>query len=651
MTLGRQLASAISAIFIVALIGVQAIHLRSAHTHLQRQLESLAQDAATSLGLSLGALLKNGDAALAETIIKPAFDRGHYERVDYLSATGERVVSKILPPEEGRYPGWFARVFPLEAPTAESLVSAGWRQLGKVRVTVHPRFAYEQLWTTARDTLLYMLLIYIAAMLALRVFLRGLLRPLAAVEAAAQAISSRNFVTLNLRPKTRELARVVEAMNSLSRKVNEAIEGESKRAEKLHAVAYGDPVTGLLNGRGFAARFESAYEGGEHEPFDGVLALVEIGDLGAINRQLGADRCDDLLRSLYQQMDDVAKASGGFAGRWTGALTILAMPHLTSGAARARLTVLRTQAIEALKEFGLDRAERICCAGVEARRGQTTLRALARGAEEAMLQAREAAEGIVVLDATSPMEVPAESDPFVIVRDALAERRLRLLGQVAYRMSDHRALHTEILSRLRDSAGNDITAAQFMPIVAAHGLSEEFDRGVIERVVAQMKERPRRDESISINLSMRSAEHPGFLEWLGNLLQRERAIAGRLIFEMAEHGVAKNPNAAAMLARTVNLAGAGFAIDNFGVHRDSLMLVQRLRPAYIKLAAAHTPRMVADAGTRFFAESLVRAARQLDIPAIAQSVEDDVTFQSLGALGFAGYQGHLIGKPAPWPRE
>ena len=36
--------------------------------------------------------------------------------------------------------------------------------------------------------------------------------------------------------------------------------------------------------------------------------------------------------------------------------------------------------------------------------------------------------------------------------------------------------------------------------------------------------------------------------------------------------------------------------------------------------------------------------------AIAQSVEDDITFQSLGALGFAGYQGHLIGRPAPWPK-
>jgi EAL domain-containing protein (putative c-di-GMP-specific phosphodiesterase class I)/GGDEF domain-containing protein len=654
MTLGRQLASAISAIFMIALIGVQVIHLRSAHTHLQRQLESLAQDAATSLGLSLGALMRGADAALAETIINPAFDRGHYERIDYLSATGELLVTKVLPPEQGKYPAWFVSIFPLESPTAESLVSSGWRQLGKVRVTVHPRYAYEQLWVTARDTLLYLLLIYVGAMIALRIFLRGLLRPLAAVEAAAQAISSRNFVTLNLRPSTRELARVVEAMNSLSRKVNEAIEGESMRAEKLHAVAYGDPVTGLLNGRGFAARFESTYEGGEHEPFSGVLALVEIADLGAINRQFGPERCDDLLRSLYQQMGEVAKATGGFAGRWTGALIILALPQLSSGAARERLTVLRTQAIEALKEFGLDRAERIYCAGVEARRGHATLRALARGAEEAMLQAREAADGIVVLEATSSAAASAagaESDPFVVVRDALAERRLQLFGQVAYRMSDHRPLHTEILSRLRDAAGNEMTAAQFMPIVAAHGLSDEFDRGVIERVVAQVKAQPRQDESVSINLSMRSAERPEFLEWLGTLLQRERAVAGRLVFEMAEHGVAKNPDAAAALARTVNRAGAGFAIDNFGVHRDSLVLVQRLRPAYIKLAAAHTPRMVADAGTRFFAESLVRAARQLDIPAIAQSVEDDITFQSLGALGFAGYQGHLIGRPAPWPKD
>jgi EAL domain-containing protein (putative c-di-GMP-specific phosphodiesterase class I) len=127
-------------------------------------------------------------------------------------------------------------------------------------------------------------------------------------------------------------------------------------------------------------------------------------------------------------------------------------------------------------------------------------------------------------------------------------------------------------------------------------------------------------------------------------------MAPRLVFELAEHGVLKNEAAAANFLTVVTRSGAGLAIDNFGVHRDSLALVQRYKPAYIKLAGAHTPRMLHDAGARFFAESLVRAARQLDIPVIAQMVEDDETFQTLGTLGFAGYQGNLIGRPSPWPR-
>jgi len=335
MTLGRQLGYAVSAMFLVALVGVQTIHLRSAQAHLQQQLDALAQDAATSLGLSLGTLMRGGDAAMAETVINPAFDRGHYQRIEYVSAAGERLVEKTLHAEEGRYPAWFVKLFPLNSPTAESLVSAGWRQLGKVRVTVHPRFAYEQLWGTARDTLLYLLLIYAAAMVFLHVFLRGILRPLAAVEQAAQAISSRSFVTLAIRPRTRELGRVVEAMNALSRKVNDVLEAETRRAEVLQAAAYQDPLTGLLNGRGFAARFESGYD--EGQAFSGVLAIAEFGDLAALNKELGTERCDEMLRTVYREMDEMARADGGFVGRWTGSLTIMALPQLRAEAARQPL--------------------------------------------------------------------------------------------------------------------------------------------------------------------------------------------------------------------------------------------------------------------------------------------------------------------------
>ena len=646
MTIGRQLALAVSALFLFALVGVEAVHVRSAQGHLQQQLESLAQDAATSLGLSLGVLLRGGDPALAETVINPAFDRGHYERIEYLSVSGERIVSRHLPAREGDYPGWFASVFRLYPPTAESMVSAGWNQAGKVRVTVHPRFAYEQLWVTARDTGVLLLIVYVAALLVLRLVLQGVLYPLSAVEKAAQAISARRFVTLRLRPKTRELARVVEAMNSLSLKVSEALKAETRRAERLQAAAYNDAVTGLPNALGFTARFESLYEG-EDESFAGVLALVDVVELGEINREIGAERCDALLRDLSRALDEAAAAAGGFAGRWSGALTALALPQLSADRAREVLGGLRTRVQATLVEHGAGAHDRVSVGGVEAAGGRPELRELMASAQEALRNAAGVLGGVVVFDADRT-QYTEPGDPAAPVREALAEGRIRLVGQEAYRVGDHRKLHTEVMARLYDAAGHEMVAARFVPIVIAQKLIEDLDIAVVEKV---MRDTGRVEEHVSVNISARSLENADFIAWLSDKLARDRAVASRLIFEVAEHGVVRNEKAAAEFARVVNRAGAAFAIDHFGIHRDCLALLQRLHPAYVKLAGVQVRRAVADAGAHFFAESLVRAARQLDIPVIAHHVEDEAIYQAILSIGFSGYQGNLGGGPRPWPSQ
>jgi EAL domain-containing protein (putative c-di-GMP-specific phosphodiesterase class I) len=77
--------------------------------------------------------------------------------------------------------------------------------------------------------------------------------------------------------------------------------------------------------------------------------------------------------------------------------------------------------------------------------------------------------------------------------------------------------------------------------------------------------------------------------------------------------------------------------------------MQRLHPAYVKLAGAQVRRAVTDLGARSFAESLVRTARQLDIPVLAHHVEDEAMFHAIAAVGFSGYQGNLGGSPTPWP--
>jgi hypothetical protein len=224
MTILRQLFFGASLLFLLVLAGVEAIYLSNARLYLQQQLESHSQDTATSLSLWLATLPRFDDRALIETAVNATFDRGYFERIRVVSVSGEILVNKQLPPAQDEVPRWFARLLPLQAPSSEALITAGWQQRGRVLVTSHPHFAYRQLWHTWLETLAWLALAYAATLAALRVFLAGILRPLAQIERTAAAIGERNFSTIENIPRTRELAQVVTAINRLSGKVRRAIE-------------------------------------------------------------------------------------------------------------------------------------------------------------------------------------------------------------------------------------------------------------------------------------------------------------------------------------------------------------------------------------------------------------------------------------------
>ena len=651
MTLARQLISAISLVFLVMLVGVEAIYLSGARAHLQDQLESHAQDAATSIGLSLGILLVRGDNALAETVINAAFDRGHYARIEFVNRTGEVLVSKILPPQQGeKYPQWFAELFPLEGPTAESLVSTGWQQMGRVRVTSHPEYAYAQLWDVARSTLLLLILIYAVALLVLRLILKGILRPLSAIEAAAQAISRRDFVTVDEHPSTRELARVVAAMNSLSRRVREALEAETARAAALREAAYVDPVAGLLNRRGFGETFESRYEY-ERGSFTGAAALIQVSNLAQVNEAHGQARGDALLASIGDGVREVARDAGGLAGRWGGAMFVLVVPDADMGVATRRLEALQRRVRSSAAELGLETEVDISIGAVFVEGDRPALEAFLSAAEEALKQAVE-----LRVDTPQVRRLRLEAghsgtqEQLEILRAAIAAGQIHLVGQRVFALPGAEVLHTEIMGRLIDASGRQIPAAEFMPLVTRHELSAQFDRAVVGKVIERAGS-AEAGATIAVNLSARSIADGAFGDWLGGALARHPARRVRLVFEIGEYGVLQDETAAQRFAERIAKLGARLAIDHFGVHRDSLALLRRLGPAYVKLSAVYTRKLADDMGTRFFVESVARAARQLDVPVIAQSVEDEGTLATLRALGLGGYQGFAAGRPSPWPPE
>ena len=207
MTLGRQLLLGISLLFALMLCGIEYIHVANTRDFLQNQLRTHAQDTATSLALSLGPVAAAGDSLHEETVVNPVFDRGYFSSIEYRSVSGEVRVRRTLTPGASGVPDWFVHAFAIDSPTGEALVSAGWRQLGRVLVTMHPEFAYQHLWSTTLESLGWLALLYLLALGGATLFVTGILRPLRAVERVAKEIAERHFPVLDIRPRARAAAR------------------------------------------------------------------------------------------------------------------------------------------------------------------------------------------------------------------------------------------------------------------------------------------------------------------------------------------------------------------------------------------------------------------------------------------------------------
>ena len=81
MTLYRQLVIFTLVLFLILFTGTLLVKFESTRSFLMDQLESHAQDTATSLGVSISQYSTENDLPAIESMINAVFDRGYYRIV------------------------------------------------------------------------------------------------------------------------------------------------------------------------------------------------------------------------------------------------------------------------------------------------------------------------------------------------------------------------------------------------------------------------------------------------------------------------------------------------------------------------------------------------------------------------------------------
>ena len=649
MTLIRQLRTGILTAFVALLVGIEGLYVWSAKEHLEDQMNAHANETATSLALSIGSRTSSIDASLANIMINPVFDRGHFAKVEVRSTGGELVFGRSLERYESAAPRWFVALVPIEGPTGEALITAGWKQLGKVVVQVHPGFAYQQLYATARATLLWLLLLFALALVAMRYYLVGILTPLKQIEQAALAISNRQFVTIGTEPRTLELQRVTRAINSLSARMRDVIAQESDRAERLRKDAFEDTLTGQLNRRGFEQAVSATLDG-RSEIHSGALALFSISGLEEVNRLFGLSKGDELLKRLAAELALPGRRGSAVVGRWQGPVLAAFGPTVDAPAALAWAEGVRNAFAAHLRQEGIGEEVALSAGIVHFGGGGIALAQLGPVAEAALADAAQkggTAGGVA--DAVYRSGEPAQGAELKEIEAAIAAGRVTLLGQNVITIADKNVLQMELFCRLTSADGTVIPAERFMPVASRHGLLGALDLKVIEQALLALERIASLPRTVSVNVTIQGAGDARLRAALLELLERKKQVAGRLVFEFTGNAASRAPQFIKTFAAEVHRFGARVALDSFEIDRNSMALAHELLPAYIKLSPAFTQQISTREDLRFIVEAMVRMLRPLEIPLIAQAVEDEEMVALLETLGLLGYQGDAAGRPEPLP--
>ncbi|MES9905220.1 MAG: LapD/MoxY N-terminal periplasmic domain-containing protein, partial [Sedimenticola sp.] len=295
MTLSKQLIILIAALLLLVFVGTFLISVDNTRDYLEKQLASHAQDAATSLGLSISPHMAEGDLATVRSMTDVIFDRGYYRSIRIEDMKGKPLVDRILPVRIEGVPEWFIERLHLTTPMGESSLMSGWIQAGRVVIKSHPGFAYNQLWQTVAATFWWFIGSLVVVLTIALLLLRWVMKPLGSVERQADAICNREFLILDQLPRTPDLRRIVEAMNRMSAKVKQMLDDLEQLASGLRRQAHQHPVTGLVNKRYFTDTLTNLIRSPE-EFSHGVLCLIQLKDFKDYNDRKGYQAGDELLR-------------------------------------------------------------------------------------------------------------------------------------------------------------------------------------------------------------------------------------------------------------------------------------------------------------------------------------------------------------------
>jgi len=652
MTLQRRLILTISLLLVCLLTANMLVMIYNARQNIHQQLQVHAQDTATSLGFSISQAALAKDTVQVSSMIDVIFDRGYYRSIVYRDLEGKDILRREQPILIEDVPLWFTQWLTLPEPSGSSAVSSGWFQLGELTVTSHPGFAYRDLWRSFKDQLWLYLVTIVLCYGLLGIGLKMILRPLRKVEEQAEAITRREFNVQDTLPTIPELRNVVLAMNRMVEKVKAMFGHQVELNDRLHQQLRTDAITGLSNRHDFDERL-IAYTRSERTANNGLLMLMQVGDLQQINRHLGRQEGDDYLVTVSTCLTHYLQGfHDAICSRHSGADFAIFVPAINEVEGKELMDQIYggLQSIEwSGEKIQPIYVGAVYIANFNEQMAEHNINLLA-AADAALNEARNERQGGCyweLLSQLSQQTIFNNKQWLELISTALSQQAFSFRYQPVWQVihGQKKLIFNEVLTQLTLN-GSDYAASVFMPVAMRLQLMPLFDTGMLKTLLGRPLELP---DKLCINISTAALDDEPFIAALEARLKSQTALASRLVFELAANSLSVTEQKVRDFAEMIKKYGAQLSLHHFGRGTAEFAFMQSLPLDYLKIDRCFIQNIVDDKDSQFFVRSLAAIAKSCDVTVLAEGVETEEQWNQLINLGIQGGQGYWLGRPQTEP--
>ncbi len=454
---------------------------------------------------------------------------------------------------------------------------------------------------------------------------------------------SRSLIAAQLTPQSSD------EIGYLTQELSTLLQTLGDQDEKLTYQVEHDSLTGLYNRHYFNNALEQLIARVAHRDIQCMLFYIDLDRFKEVNDTLGHASGDRLLIECARMMETHTR-DGDLLARLGGDEFVIILHNTNNEKAEHISSNLLAmfeeyRFVEEGKTFNISCSIGMASIDHTSQSVETVLSQADQACHTAKTAGRNQAKFYEANSSDDISEFNIETGWAARVRLMLDnDDHLQLVYQPVISIQSGEILEFEVLMRMITDKGKVILPGGFIPAAERFDLIHRIDKVTTRKAINQLALMDS-DTSFAINLSGHSLDNDELLPLIRNQIETTGIDASRLTFEINESTVITNMNAASKFIQELKVIGCQFALDDFGSGFNSFYYLEHLPIDKIKIEGSLVRNLINNPVNQAMVQSIHQIVHAMGKQTIAESVEDDETFQLLKSFGVDFAQGHFIGKP------